>query len=174
MAKKTTSSKVKIDNDEKNIVIKSEVYNNLLEQLNNKWEHHPHTDEELKDIAKALYHNKIFSNLHMDTSNSMTIGMVFMPLFMMGSISWPSDESRESKVVRLLLEDKEVGYKKRYRKWLNDVGFIYEYYTESMPRSVNGMPIFSSCRFMSKSDAQKMIDLYNKYKEIQDNINTQF
>ena len=174
MAKKTTDSKVKIDDNEKDVVIKSKAYNNLLEQLDNKWEHHPHSDDELKEIAKALYNNKIFSNLHMDNQNSMTIGMVFMPLFMMGSISWPNDESRESKVIRLLLEDKEAGYKKRYQKWLSEVGFIFEYYDESMPRSINGMPIFASCRFLSKTDAQRMMDFYNKYKELQDSINSQF
>ena len=54
---------------------------------------------------------------------------------------------------------------KCYNEYINNIGMIYEYYTEAGPRGINGNPIFYSCRFLSKSDCDKMIEFYNIYKE---------
>jgi len=174
MAKKKTTEPTKVDNSERNIIIKSKKYNDLLEQLDSKCEHHVHTDDELKEIAKDLYHNKIFSNLHIDARNSVSLASVFMPLMFMGGVNWGTDETRESKIIRLLLEDKEAGYNERHNAWVNEIGFIYEYYGKEAPRCINGMPMFYSCHLLSKTDAKRMLEFHDRYKELQDNINSQF
>ena len=35
---------------------------------------------------------------------------------------------------------------------LNDLGVLWEYYKESMPRGINGMPMFFSVKMMNRAD----------------------
>lgn len=39
---------------------------------------------------------------------------------------------------------------------------FYEYMREALPRSINGMPIFSSCRKLTADENTRVIDSYNR------------
>jgi hypothetical protein len=43
---------------------------------------------------------------------------------------------------------------------------IYEYLSEASPRSINGFPMFTSLRILSKEETNKMLEYYKKYKEM--------
>lgn len=85
--------------------------------------------------------NKIFSNLHINQRNYDCMIQVFMPLIFL------DEEQRKN-----LVDQKYV--------------FAYEYYSEAGPRSINGMPIFTSVRFLNEEDYDTMWDEYTKYCKI--------
>lgn len=153
---------------------KSKLYNDLLEQLSNPWSFYEYSDTELKQFAKDIYHNLIFTDRHIEEHSKNLISSIFMPIVFMGHINWPTDNSRESKIVRILLEDKEEDYKKRYSAYINNVGLIFEYLEKSGNRSINGYPMFFSLNVLSKEQTDKMFDYYNKYKQLMENLNEQF
>lgn len=101
----------------------------------------PKTDDELKQIAIDFCEGKIFTSAHLN--NLQNIGMVFMPL-LLGAAQQMTEEER------------------------NNIGLIYEYYSEAGPRSINGYPIFFSFRILTKEETdrtQAFIDEYTKMKE---------
>ncbi len=51
---------------------------------------------------------------------------------------------------------------------------IYESYDKSLPMGVNGYPIFSSCGFLSKSDASRFLEYYRKYEKVREKLNNEF
>jgi hypothetical protein len=58
-----------------------------------------------------------------------------------------------------------------YQAWLNDLGFIYEYYDSNQsPMAINGKPVFFSMRLMCKEDTKKMLEFYHQYKEIRETV----
>lgn len=155
-------------------VSKSDAYNKVYAALTNKWEHISYTDEELKQIAKDIYHDKIFTNRHIQRGQEYLISSIFMVVLFMGHINWPTDETRESKLIRIFLEDLEVEHGKRYNKWINEVGLFYEYYSDSSPCSINSYPTFISCRFLSKTDTDRMNKFYDIYVKMQNDLSNNF
>lgn len=99
------------------------------------------TLEELKQIAMDIYDQKIFIDRYCTSPEE--VGMVFM-VIMLGGLS-----------------DKDEEYR-------NDIGLIYEYYSEAGPRGINGKPCFTSLKLLSKADTTIMFDYYNEYKELKD------
>ena len=101
-------------------------------------------DAELKKIAADIYNGKIFTDRFVN-SPSDTL-MIFMPLlFLQGDA---------------------------HKDFFDDLGMIFEYYSEAGPRGINGYPIFMSARKLSKSDSDRMIVFYDEYKAMQDKIKT--
>jgi hypothetical protein len=96
---------------------------------------------EIKQIAVDMAENKIFSNLHINKLDYSHMIMVFMPLIFL------DEEQRKN-----LAKQKYV--------------FAYEYYSEAGPRGVNGMPTFTSVRFLNEEDYQTMWTEYTKYCKI--------
>ena len=109
--------------------------------------HTTKTDEELKEIAKDLWAGRIFSDRHINSlkDNPNVLGMVFMPMVFM-------DNKTRKKLANL------------------KVSFIYEYLDKAGPRSINGMPIFFSCRTLTEPEAKKMFEYYEKFKQIADTL----
>lgn len=95
------------------------------------------TDEELKEIAKDLHAGKIFSDRHCQSIEELRGS--FMILFFMGP-----EETKD-------LEKKEID-------------FIFEYLEKAERRSVNGRPIFLSMQCLTKVEAAKMFEYYEKIK----------
>jgi len=85
--------------------------------------------EELYQLAQDITDNKVFCFL---TCNSKITPREYFQCFMILNLM-----SREA-----LLEFKKEAY------------FIYEYYTESAPRSMNGNPIFFSIRYLNKPETE--------------------
>jgi len=93
-------------------------------------------ESELKQIAIALQAGHIFTNRHMSEYDQKNLGMVFMILLFMDQKDFYIPTS---------------------------IGLVYEYYSKAMQRSVNGMPMFTSCHFLNIKDTEYV---FNKAKEI--------
>jgi len=155
----------------------------------NKWKHTSQSDEELKKVAKDLYNNEIFSNLHLNEYDSLESHFMCM-LFMAPKepqVPQPKSgenqsiiDTRDNKIYDLIqLQKDQEQYEKDmvdypfeledYQAWLKDLGFIYEYYTAGQsPMAINGKPVFFSMRLMCKEDTNKMLEFYHQYKEIRE------
>jgi hypothetical protein len=100
-------------------------------------------DSELKQIAKDLFTDKIFSDRHLSSEYEITN-------------SFP---------ILLLMRKKDV---EKMNK--SGVDFIYEYYDKAMPMGVNGKPIFFSCHTLTKPETKKMFKFYGKLKTACDSL----
>ena len=154
----------------------------------NKWQHTSQSDEQLKQVAKDLYNNKIFSNLHLNEYDSLESHFMCMLFHAPQQPQKPqakTDEDsimnlRDSKIYNLIQLEKDLEqYEKDmadypyeledYQAWINDLGFIYEYYDSNQsPMAINGKPVFFSMRLMCKEDTKKMLEFYHQYKEIRE------
>jgi hypothetical protein len=94
--------------------------------------------KELEQIAKDLFHDKLFTNRHI--KNPEDVAMVFMPLALM------------TKKQLLALKKKKIG-------------MIFEHMDKAAPRSINGMPCFFSMQVLSEDDTKIVIELYQKLKK---------
>lgn len=101
------------------------------------------TDEQIKELALALFKGSVFTDRHID--NQEDISRVFMPL--------------------VFIKQETID------EWkVNPPGMLYEYISEASPRSINGMPMFFSVRIVSVPDTKKVLEVYNKIKGAVDNI----
>lgn len=98
------------------------------------------TSEDLKQIAIDLQAGRIFTNRHIPNPND--IGMVFMVLMFMDQKDQYIPES---------------------------IGLVFEYYSKAMPRSINGMPMFTSMHYLNIEDTTYV---FNKAKEIDNLLKT--
>ena len=104
----------------------------------------PLTDKEIADIANDLYRGMIFTDRHIQRPED--VASVFMPLIFM----------KENDIKKLKADPP---------------GMIYEYFSEAMPRSINGMPMFMSCRMISIKDTKKVMDIYKRIKQAVESVN---
>lgn len=89
------------------------------------------TPEQMKTFVRDYIDGKIFSLHHMPPDVALdTVAMVFMPIAM-GMLSALGPEG------------------------IKNVGTIYEYLVDAVPRSVNGYPVFLSCKLVDKADWEK-------------------
>jgi hypothetical protein len=133
------------------------------------------SDEELKQITKDLYDNKIFTTLHLEQAGNIhLITSVFIPMIFIGTIQWENPESRLTKLTKILLSDEIEEYNKRYDEFIHNIGMIYEYYDKSSPTNINGFPTFFSCHYLNISDTQKLLDYYGTYSKMRENIDSKF
>lgn len=161
-----------IEGFEKEEIIKSKAYNDMLKTIENPWIFPETSNEELKKIAKDISDGKIFCDRHCNPN--MSISSIFMPILFMGIINWPTEDTRENKLIKIFLKDKEADYKKRYEKWFKNIGFVYEYLSEAGPLAINNYPMFFSCRFLSKEDTEKMLKYYDEYMKLKEEIDEKF
>lgn len=155
----------------------------------NKWKHISQSDEDLKKIAKDLYNNEIFTNLHLNEYDSLESHFMCMLFLAPQQPQEPKAKAKEDQSVIDLRDNKiydliqlqkdQEQYEKDmldypfeledYDAWLKDLGLVYEYYSNNQsPMSVNGKPVFFSMRLMCKEDTRKMLEFYNQYKEIRE------
>lgn len=100
--------------------------------------YNPLAEEEIKRLAEDIYRGLVFTDRHVQ--NPDDVERVFMPLILLG------DDQRE--------EIRSCG-----------PGMIYEYMDKACPRSINGMPMFFSFRFISQEDAKKVNEKYSQIKD---------
>ena len=101
----------------------------------------PKTDAYLKDIAIQLYDGHIFCNLQIQ--HMKEIGMVFMPLLFDALKDWKKEE-------------------------IKNIGLVYEYISKAYPTSINGMPCFGSCAFLSVEETNRMLKFFEQYKSLKE------
>lgn len=99
------------------------------------------TDKEVVEVAQGLIANKYFLSTQipeMQQRNLMHI--IFLPLAFM-----------EKKDLKAMAD--------------NDVVCLYEETGQAMQRSINGYPIFPSCRQMTRVDYTKVVEVERKLRE---------
>lgn len=138
------------NNDENNLVDENPLNDPLppepkIEEVE-KFEYTSRSEEELKQIAMDIYHNRVFTDRHV--KNAQEVGMVFMPLIFMS--------------------------RAQHLGMYEIFGMIFEYYENALPSSINGLPLFMSFRFLDKNDSDKVNTFYTEYKEMQDEIKTKW
>ena len=130
------------------------------------------TERELKDIAIAIYNNEVYTSFSIRESERSHMSMVFMPLMFMGPRA-PFDGDtdtarlRANRIWEILEKDEDDrSYKEDF---LPSIGLVYEYFSAgTAPRSINGMPIFFSCKFLNLEDTDKLRDFYDQYCKIRE------
>lgn len=95
-------------------------------------------DEDLRQLARDLYGRRVFTDWHCGCVNDVL--MVFMPIGLGGLSDLTSEE-------------------------FGQIGMIYEYIDKAGPRSINGMPMFFSCNYLSRGDTEKVIAYHEKILE---------
>ena len=101
------------------------------------------TAEEIKEIAIGIFKGTIFTSLQV--KNKSDIYCVFMA----------------------------AGFGDQdYTDWLtnNKICIFYEYFDKSLPRSINGYPIFMSHGHLNEEDTQKILEKYKEIKKVMENL----
>ena len=101
------------------------------------------SDQEVRQLAEDMFKGLIFTDRNVQIKEG--IPKVFVPLMLMGK--------------EFINELQEI-----------PVGMIYEYMDKAGPRSINGMPIFMSFKFIDVKDQKKVIEIYNKIREVVANV----
>lgn len=99
----------------------------------------PKTDDELRALAMDITDDKVFTDRHLRENEIPMLGQVFMPIIFMD----PAEFKRISK----------------------DIGMIYEYNKEAGPRAINGLPLFMSCKFLSKEECTRIAPFIHEIHE---------
>lgn len=99
----------------------------------------PRTNKEINQLAKDLAENRIFTSQHVRSPED--VRTVFMVLALMGP---------------------------KMAQWMKDnhITVVYEEYSKAGPMSVNGYPCFFSFKSVSKSDWEKVIDVYERIEAV--------
>lgn len=101
----------------------------------------PLPDKELRELAMDLFKGNVFTSGMLPAHHPYICSMVFMPLALGGTPA------------------------KRYHK---QIGMIYAYTDgrdKRAPRSINGYPIFLSCRFLLKKQLPALTALYEAIRD---------
>jgi hypothetical protein len=155
-----------------------------------EWKHIELTDNELKTLVKDVYDAKVFTSLHIREFDVNMLGMVFLPAFF---INTPPTEPRFPEPIgniktdrknKLLHFDDLENWKKEMKEWedstdereifLKNIGMFYEENSKAGPRSINGYPIFYSCKIVSRSDTKKFLEMYRKYEELREKFENEW
>ena len=108
------------------------------------------TDQEIKDIAKGIWDNKIFTSNHMHESERHQLGMVFMPLGFMNAI-----QKRN-----MFAQDPWMFYGKRGER-------------HELPTGPNGLPMLDNVAWLDKEDTLKVETIIKKYEDAIKRINAE-
>lgn len=88
------------------------------------------SDEDLNQLARDMESGVVFSHMHLDSPNDMSL--VFMPLVLMNE--------------------------RQHAEFIDSCpGMIYEYVKDALPRAVNGLPLFASFRTLNIPDTNRLI-----------------
>lgn len=100
----------------------------------------PRTEENLKQIAKDIANDLIFTDRHIPKEQRKTmLPMVFMPLVF-------ADEATINQMKQ------------------NKIDTLFEYYSKANPRGINGFPTFYSFQMLDDAETKKVWEYRNKMK----------
>ena len=134
-------------------------------------------DQERKDFVRDWLKNHIFSSCHLRPHDEGMLGHVFYPVLFGGvlpEIKEPEfpEEIPEDMAVEDFdrLHDNRETILENWRKandhleqqYKQQLGLIWEYWDKSLPRSINGYPIFMSCRVMHIDDWNRIWPVIEK------------
>jgi hypothetical protein len=93
----------------------------------------PRLDElSLKQLALDIMESKVFTSLSLDEGSVHLVRSIFIPLIFL---------------------DQEYLYNIQ-----DDLGMIYENYSKAGSWTINGFPMFVSCRFLNREDTKKVLE----------------
>jgi len=134
------------------------------------WQHKEMTNEELKKLVRDVYDGITFTSLQCGDH----VLSVFMPVIFFGAAPSSPKTSKDNQVNRrnklqyiedCLTYEKETPARE---KFIGNIGMLYEDMSKTGPTSINGYPVFFSCKIVSKEDGAKFIEMYNKYIEMRE------
>ena len=144
------------------------------------------TSEEKSEFVRGCLQGLIFtSSMIPDHDWVQMVPRVFMPVaFGCLQVGVPEpqipDEIPEDMSVEefeQLHTDKEKIFaryeklKEQLQKEFNDqLGVVWEWNSEALPRSINGYPIFMSCRIMNKEDWEEILPVLQENQRVLNNI----
>lgn len=104
------------------------------------------TRNELKQLAKDIHAGSVFTDRNVRPGDQeRMLSMIFMPL--------------------IFLDEETI------EKWKEDPpGMFYEYIEKAMPTGVNGYPMFMSMSYLTKKEAEIVVEYYEKVDEALKNI----
>ena len=143
------------------------------------------TPDEKKEFIRGCIQGQIFtSSMVPDHEWVRMVPHIFMPVaFGCLSVDLPEpsipDEIPEDMSVdefdRLHSEKDEISAKyealreKIDQAYIAQLGVVWEWYDKSLPRGINGYPIFMSCRMMHKEDWEEVLPiLQEKQRQLDD------
>jgi hypothetical protein len=67
----------------------------------------------------------------------------------------------------LLVQHKkrDASHKRLFKRYTSQIGVFWEFYAQAMPRSINGYPMFASCRLMNLDDWKRCVVVINEERE---------
>lgn len=98
-------------------------------------------DEDLKQLAKDMLADKLFTTCHLRKGDERLVSSIFMPLLF-------------------------IDQKQRDEMEAEKVEVLFEYISEANSRSINGYPMFMTMRTMTKEEWDKVNDYYEKMKKL--------
>ena len=98
------------------------------------------TDDELKTLAFDMEAGSVFTDRHIDESDTHLFRSVFMPLALM----------TQSQIDELQKDE---------------IALFYEHVSKAEQRSVNGYPIFMSVQMLDKTDTLRFVEYHKKLKD---------
>lgn len=107
----------------------------------NKKKYMGRTDEEIRDIAKGMYRNEIFTSMQIAANDENMLQSIFMPLVFLDTLQIKQFE-------------------------IDEICGFYAYMDKAAPRSINGYPCFFSFDILNREDINKIIAEYKKIVEI--------
>jgi hypothetical protein len=109
------------------------------------------TDDEVKEFALGIYRNEIFTEYHVrEQDKKNLLGMIFLPL----ALGMFADNPEQLGA----MEKSPPGM--CYARYHDSQGR-----SQTLPRNINGYPIFASCAFLSREDTDRVNEKYNQIKE---------
>lgn len=147
----------------------------------------PKDEKYLRNLARDIYENKVFTSNHIPQHSISSITMIFMPLIFMVNDIFGKNYTEEDRDAKLLEMERFNRYDEYFtdifnktgktendlrKEFYESIGMYYEYYTEQAPSSINGFPIFYSMRYISIDDSGKVSLYYKEYKEHIEKWNT--
>lgn len=140
----------------------------------------PKDEKYLRNLARDIYENKVFTSNHIPQHRISSITMVFTPLMFMNNDILSTNYTEDDRDAKLIAMEKFNRYDEYFTNIFNktgktekdlkkafyeSIGMYYEYYTEQAPTMINGFPIFYSMQYISNADAEKISVYYKEYKE---------
>jgi hypothetical protein len=150
------------------------------------WKHNKMTEDELKKLVRDVYDCKTFTSLQCGDM----VATVFMPIMFLGAEpfkpSFPKYvgdicKDRKNKLNHLVdLEEWEIELQQwkddteKRENYFKNIGMIYEDYSKAGPLSVNGYPMFMSCKIVSIEDTERFLEKYKKYEKMREEFEKEF
>ena len=104
----------------------------------------PKTDQELKQLAMGILAGTVFTDRHVPKQDQKLVSSIFMPLIFMDEKSHKDFTEQQP-------------------------GLLYEDLNKAGPRGVNGYPIFSSMRFLTQEETERLDGFYKELQDFQQN-----